>query len=73
MDELLDAGVNYFVDTASKGYFIGRFSSDLNVTSIVYLFQPFPLLLKDIVVTAISLSHMGTTPVFLTVVVFPLS
>lgn len=41
--------------------------------TILYFFQPFPLFLKDIVLIAISLSHMGTTPVFLTVVVFPLS
>lgn len=41
--------------------------------TILYFFQPFPLFLKDIVLIAISLSHMGTTPVLLTVAVFLLS
>lgn len=41
--------------------------------TILYFFQPFPLFLKDIVLIAISLLHMGTTPVFLTVAVFLLS
>lgn len=71
--EFLDASVVYFVDAAIKGYFIGCFSLDLNVTFIVYLLQPFPLFLKNMDFTAKSLSHMVTTPVFLTVATFPLS
>lgn len=71
--EFLDAGVDCFSDAASKGYFIGRYSSDLNVTFIVYLLHPFPLFLKDMAFTAISLSHMGTTPMLLTVVMLSLS
>lgn len=71
--EFLDARVVYFVEAALKGYFIGCFSPDLNVIFIVYLLQPFPLFLKDMAFTAISLSHIGTTQVFLTVATFPLS
>ena len=37
---------------------------------ILYCFQPISLFLKDIVLTAISLSHMGTTSVFLAVMAF---
>lgn len=70
--EFLEARVVHFVDAALKGYFIGCFSPDLNVTFIVYLLQPFPLFLKDMAFTFIFLSIIGTTSVFPTDLMSPL-